>query len=101
MNAAGKLILKSPMQLIILTLREKYPNTELFLVHIFPHSDWMRRDTKYRSVFGPNAAKYRPKITPCLDTFRAVSVYQNELQTDINLEKAHYTLLLLVWVFRK
>ena len=39
MNAAGKLILKSPMQLIILTLREKDPNTEIFLVHIFPHSD--------------------------------------------------------------
>ena len=25
-------------------LREKCPNTELFLVRIFPHSDWIRRD---------------------------------------------------------
>ena len=24
------------------TLCEKYPNTEFFLVRIFPHSDWMR-----------------------------------------------------------
>ena len=31
----------------ILALREKCPNTELFLVRIFPHSDWIRRDTKY------------------------------------------------------
>ena len=28
------------------SLREKCPNTELFLVRIFPHSDWIRRDTK-------------------------------------------------------
>ena len=26
---------------------EHCPNTDLFLVRIFPHSDWMRRDTKY------------------------------------------------------
>ena len=30
-----------------LTLREKCPNTELFLIHIFPHSDWMGRDTSF------------------------------------------------------
>ena len=28
-------------------LREKCPNTELFLVRIFPHSGWIRRDTKW------------------------------------------------------
>ena len=26
------------------SLREKCPNTEFFLVRIFPHSDWIRRD---------------------------------------------------------
>ena len=26
-------------------LSEKCPNTEFFLVHIFPHSDWIQRDT--------------------------------------------------------
>ena len=25
--------------------------------HIFPHSDWIRRDTQYLSVFRPNAEK--------------------------------------------
>ena len=41
-----------------LLLREKYPNTEFFLVRIFPHSDWIRRDTSYLSVFSPNADPY-------------------------------------------
>ena len=27
------------------SLREKCPDTEFFLVRIFPHSDWIRRDT--------------------------------------------------------
>ena len=49
----------------IYTLREKCPNAELFLVRIFPHSDWIRRDR-------PNAGKYRPEITPYLDTFHTV-----------------------------
>ena len=42
--------------LLILSLREKCPNTEIFLVRIFPHSHWIRRDTEYLSrnisVFG-------------------------------------------------
>ena len=29
-------------------LREKCPNKEFVLVHILPHSDWMRRDISYR-----------------------------------------------------
>ena len=29
----------------------------VILVHIFLHSDWIRRDTSYLSVFSPNAAK--------------------------------------------
>ena len=52
-------------------LREKCPNTELFLVRILPHSDWIRRDTSYLSVFSPNAGKYRPEITPYFETFHA------------------------------
>ena len=28
------------------------------LVRIFPHSDWIRRDMEYLSVFSPNAGKY-------------------------------------------
>ena len=30
-------------------LCEKCPNTEIFLVRIFPHLHWIRRDTKYWS----------------------------------------------------
>ena len=44
----------------------------VFLVRIFPHSDWIRRDTSYLSVFSPNAGKYGPEITPYLDTFHTV-----------------------------
>ena len=29
----------------------------VILVHIFPHSNWIRRDTSYLSVFSPNAGK--------------------------------------------
>ena len=44
-----------------LSLREKCPNTELFLVRIF----------LYFSYF-PNTRKCGPEITPSLDTFHAV-----------------------------
>ena len=58
------------------TLREKCPNTELFLVRIFPHSHWIRRDTPYLSVFSLNAGKYGAEKTPYLDTFHAGKVSQ-------------------------
>ena len=56
------------------TLHETCLNTEFFLVRIFPHSDWIRTDTPYLSVFSPNAGKYRPGKTPYLDTFHAVNL---------------------------
>ena len=33
----------------------------VFLVRIFPRSDWIRRDTPYLSEFSLNAEKYRPE----------------------------------------
>ena len=33
----------------------------VFLVHIFLHLDWIRRDTGYLFKFSPNAGKYGPK----------------------------------------
>ena len=60
---------------IIFTLLEKFPNTEFFLVRVFPDSDWIRRDTEYLSVFSPNAGKYKPEKTPYLDTFDAVPTF--------------------------
>ena len=53
-------------------LRENCPITEFFLVHTFPYLDWIRRDTKYPSIFSPNAGKYGPEKTPYLDIFHAV-----------------------------
>ena len=32
----------------IISLREKCPNTDSFLVRIFPHSDWIRRNSSVR-----------------------------------------------------
>ena len=57
---------------LIRSLREMCPNTEFFLVRIFPYSNWILRDTSYLSVFSPNAGKYGPEKTPYLDTFHAV-----------------------------
>ena len=34
----------------------------VFLVCIFPHSDCIRRDAPYLSVFRPNVRKYGPEI---------------------------------------
>ena len=44
-----------------IALRKKYPNTEFFLVRIFPHLNWIRRDTEYLSLFSPNVGKYGPE----------------------------------------
>ena len=56
------------------SLREKCPNTEFILVLSLSHSDWIRRDKEYLSVICPNAWKYGPEKTPCLDTFHSVFV---------------------------
>ena len=54
---------------------------EVFLACIFPHSNWLRRDTPYLSVFSLNAGKYGPEklrirtlMTQC---------WQNSLTTKI------------------
>ena len=56
------------------SLREKCPNTEFFLVRIYPHSNWIRRDTEL-SAFSPNAGKYRPEKTPYWDIFMQCLFY--------------------------
>ena len=44
----------------------------VILVRIFPHKDWIKRDTPHLSVFSPNTWKIRTRITPNTDTFHAV-----------------------------
>ena len=39
-----------------------------------PYFPAFELNTKYLSVFSPNAGKYGPEITPYLDTFYAVNV---------------------------
>ena len=50
----------------------KVPKYGVFLVRIFPHSDWIRGFTSYLFIFSPNAGKYGAEKTPYLDTFHAV-----------------------------
>ena len=64
------------------TLREKCPNTEFFLVRIFLHSNWIRRDAEYSDTYtclntrDTYSVRMREtadqKKTPYLDTFHAV-----------------------------
>ena len=56
------------------TLRKMCPYLELLWSAFFPHLDWKRRDTKYFSVFRPNAVKMGTRTTPNMDTFYAVVV---------------------------
>ena len=52
----------------------------VFLVRIFLHLDWIRRDAKYArylSVFSPNAGKYGPEKTLYLDAFHAVNPHNH------------------------
>ena len=82
------------------TLREKRPNTELFLVRIFLYSDWIRKDPPCFSVFGQNTGKYGPEITPYLDTFHPVihsgtsfglCIYNTPISKCSTLNTLHYT----------
>ena len=66
-------VLKSHVgKLVKLSLGEKRPNTEFFLVRNFPHSDWIRIGTEYLAVFSPNVGKYGPENTLDLDTFHTI-----------------------------
>ena len=44
----------------------------VFLVRIFPHSDWIQRDTEHLFVFSKNAGKYGPEKAPNTDYAHAV-----------------------------
>ena len=46
----------------------------VIMVCISLHSDWIRRDAEYLSVFSPNAGKCGPEKPPYLDTFHAVFI---------------------------
>ena len=59
----------------IYALRRKCPYSELFWSAFFPHSDWIRREMEYLSVFSPNAGKcgkIRTRKTANTNTFYAL-----------------------------
>ena len=60
-----------------ISLREKCPNTGVFLVRIFLYSNWIRKFTQI-SVFSPNTEKHGPGKAPYLDNFHAVSLTKYE-----------------------
>ena len=66
----------------------------VILARIFPHSDWMRRDTSYISVFSPNAGKYGPEELRLRTFFTQCPVF---MISDIKEEKfvAKHHLLLI------
>ena len=49
----------------------------VFLVRIFPHLDWIRRDTK--------CGKIRTRKTPNTGTFHVVSLIRKDVQSIINI----------------
>ena len=70
----------------IMTLSEKCPNMEFFLVHIFPYSGWIRRFTH---------EKYEPEKTSYLDTFHAVwlsIIYKTMDKFELFLESLSFNL---------
>ena len=58
-----------------LPLREKCPNTGLFLVRVFLYSDWIRKVTPYG-----------PEITPFLDPFYTVSL---NVRAHLEIKNSH------------
>ena len=64
---------------------EMCPNTEFFLVGIFPHSDWIRRGTSYLSVLSPNVEKYGPEKNSLFGQFSCSVYFWNRCLKAIDL----------------
>ena len=66
-------------------LREKCPNTEFFLVRIFPHSDQIRRDT-YSVRMWENMDQKKVRISILFTQWMWGDIYSN-LHTQVRLTK--------------
>ena len=60
------IVVKTPLQ----NTAWKVSVCGVLLVRIFPHSDWILKDTPYLSVFSPNAGKYGPEKLRIRTLFR-------------------------------
>ena len=70
----------------------------VFLVRIFPHLDWIGRDTEYLSVVSPNAEKCRSEklrirtlFTQCRNSRTAKEAYVGPCQTSMFFEKVVFS----------
>ena len=70
-----------------------------FLVLIIPHSDSIRRDTEYHSVFNPNTGKYTPEklrirtlFTKCLLQLHSQGIWRR-FQTILSNEKHTFNII--------
>ena len=81
-------------------LRGKCPNTELFLVHIFPHSDCIRRDTPYLSIFHSECGKIRTRKTSVFGHFSSSADFFLPSNAKISVTKAFLVVSLVFVTFR-
>ena len=68
--------LKFKWQYIKKSLREKCPNTEFFLVRIFPHSGWIRRDS-YSDLTRKNTDQKKLRIWTLFTQWIAPCLYSD------------------------
>ena len=73
----------------------KVPVFGVILVHIFPHSDWIRGDTPYLSVFSSNTEKCGPQYLRIRTLFTQCYLYLNDLVKTISIFFLYITLLRL------
>ena len=79
---------KSWVQCLKTSLREKCPNTEFFLVRIFPHSDWIRRDTPVQAVVDFNSFSWM-----FIELTRFNYTWNRNIPLNINILEPYYSRL--------
>ena len=63
----------------------------VILVRIFPHLDWIRRDTEYFSVFSPNVGKCGPELLRIRTLFTQCKQFDAKIKTSSDLLENDYT----------
>ena len=74
----------------------------VFLFHIFPNSDWIRRDTPYISVLSPNVRKHGPekfrmrcKLSPLMTLLVSVTLTSGTINFPVKTCK-HFSCMILM-----
>ena len=73
----------------------------VFLVRIFPHSGWIRKDTEYLSVFSPNSGKCGPEKLRIRTFFTQwwpfVTAYSPSKKTELKIDIMLFFLVINVY----